>query len=372
MRTRSKLIIASIIILVSSIIIALIVQYIVKERQEKNLENSLNQVSEQGFLGTSDTNQFQTIVEETVQYPFFDAENIELYYFNYSAGKFYKSNLNTRKSLAILPYISFESDLSNAQWNQNFTKVLAINNIEGNKKIYDLEKNSAVDLENNYISFLWLAENQLIVNYHNFETKENSIVLLDQDGKITEKILDLQPTEEPYGINFIGSNNEKVYYIFNLNTGYSYLYELNVSTKSNSQLEEKNIINAKISPNKQKIIYSTLENDQQIYFLFDTTSHENKQLAIDANMENIVFSNDSSYLYLVIGNPGNEEGSGAYSYNFIDKIDKYNLTDNNQSTIIEIAEKEKYAGSNYFLNSDESLLYFINAANSYLYSINLK
>ncbi len=372
MRTRSKIIVISVIILVVSIIFAVIIQYFAQKRQKEELSEPLNQVTSQSFLGTQDNDQIKTIIEETIQFPSFDINYNDLYYFNYQVEKLYKSNLDNKKSITILPYQNFEGGLSNMQFDLSYTKVLVSSNLDENKKIYDLEKDSPANLNRNFINLIWLTKNQLLANVHDYETNENSLAMLDEEGKIIDTIINLQSTEMPYGINFLGSDKEKVFYIFNSTLGHGSLYELNVSSKTNEQLTEKNIISAKLSPNKEKIIYSSLENEKLNYYLLDLKSNESKALTIDINIENIIFSNDSNYLYLIYGTPGNEEGSKAYSYYFIDKINKYNFTDNNQTTVVDITEKEKYAGSDFFLNSDESLLYFVNAANSYLYSIKLK
>ncbi|MFA6295910.1 MAG: hypothetical protein WC663_01000 [Patescibacteria group bacterium] len=362
MKTRSKLIIGSLIFLILIIVGALLVQYFFKNKNETQLQTSLESVT---AFSANETNQIKTEISETIQFPSHILSNGEIYSYNLDNSKFYKTNLSTKKSLAIIPFANTDN-IINAQWDQSNDKVLAIQ--DNSYKIFSLNDSKVYPLDNNLSNLFWLDGNRLIGNYYKPEDSTNRILIINSQGELQETILDLETSIDALPVNIIGASNNNVYYLLN-----GYLYELNLLTKENNKIIEQQITSAKISPRSDKIIYSTFIDEKFSDFVFDLNTRATAQLQnIDIDASNILWSSDESTLYLIKNSLEISEGSSASSYYLLDKIEKYNLNNQQVESTIDIAGQGKYGADDFFLSSDESKIYFVNSANSFLYSINLK
>ena len=373
MKLRTKILIASIIILILSIVVSLVIQYIYKNKSEKQLETSINEVIESTALSTNDTNQIKKIIEEPIQFPAYDLDNNELYYVNLNNNKFFKSNLETKKSITLLPFEEV-GDISNAQWNTKSEKVLTTERISNAKKIYDIKENTSNELDSALINLNWLSNDQLVAYYHNSETQENKLITINSQGQVENIFVNLKSSAEPYTINFVGDSDNKLYYMFTEpESADTYLYKIDLNSQENKKIIEQPINNAKLSPDGQKIIYNIYKDEQLTTYLLEIATAQNKPLSnINLDVANILWNNNSQSLYLVQNKLETTEGSGGYTYHLLEKIDKYNLENSQIEYSINITDQGSYGAENFFLSTNDEKLYFVNFENSYLYSIKLK
>lgn len=372
MKLRSKIIIIITGVLIIGIAISIAIQYYFQNKNKIQLQESLNEVTS---LSTTETDQIKKVIGQDIEFPTFDPVTSTMYFYNWDTEKFYKSDLTTQKSIALTPFIELGniSDINTEMlWNipaENVAVMTAENN-----KIFNIKSKNSSELSNNFIDFLWISNNQLIINFHNWNTQENKLVISNSTGEIVEELLELEPTEEPYFFNFIGYKDNIIYYIFTNKQGYNYLYSINIANKENNQILETPILSAKLSPDSQKIIYNTQQNLESINHLYYLDSLKNEQLNINTDINNIIWGNDSKTLYLISGLTTNSEDEtpNDADYIILDKIEKYNLENQQTKSTINIIDQGKYGAENLFLSQNDEILYFVNHADTYLYSINLK
>lgn len=370
MKRRNKILIIALVIFVIIIAASLFLQYVQNNKNEKNLEQGLQNVENRQFA-TVESDHIKEVIADSLDFPSFSTDQKNINFVSTNSNSLFLYNLDTKKGINLVPLLNFDPIIFTS-WSEDQKKAIVITQKEteiSKNYLVNLETKQKTDLPDSYSSEVWQANDKIIA--YNFEANvANEIISKDINSQETSKLIQFQDIGNQYSVDLIYANSEKVYYLISQDSavGTKNLYEINLQTLQNNLISE-NVIQAKVDDNS--IITSKYIDGNTKFYLSDLNGQNEKVLNVEVNSINSILKKGNN-IYWIKTNTEESNGNLGIGYTFIQTINLYNLENNTSSELLNIEKEGNYSSSLFYLSSDESKLYFVNSANSFLYSINLK
>ncbi len=373
MKIRSKILIISIVLLITVIIGSLVIQYFFKNRSENQLNAALEQVNSGNPLSVEENNIIKRLVSgESIYYPNLSNDGKELVYFSNDKNNFVIANLDTKKSLLPMPFEKIDKILD-ITWLAN-NKIALVKSAKENLEegtatqeysIYDLNNKKRISLTN--------FNNGLIINDSQFiyqNSEDGALYLSDYEQQNPEVLIRFNNPEDALKIVFISTNSQFLYYLYPAQGSDKYsLHRFEYANREDKIITEN--INATLSDKSgTKILCVNYDNDKSSFFILDKDLNKKDLNMPDATISQFLWNQNGTKLYYV--NSSLETYGQGLSYLLLKEILIINPDNLSTEKTINIADKGQYGSSNIVLAPDDSKIYFVNPSDLGFYSINLQ
>lgn len=370
MKRRNKILIAVLIFFAIIIGASLIAQFIIRNSNQKNLNEGLNQVT-QNQLATGNATHIKQITDQSMIQPAFSDDQKNVYFISPSSNSLFDYNFDTGKSFNMIPLLQFDPIVF-ATWSPDKKNVaITTQKIDESAKnwLINLDSKAQSALPDSYQNMIW-RDNENIIAYDFTNGSNNKILNYNIATQQSADLIQFQEITQQYYIDLLSvSNNFLFYEISNeAATGTKSLYTIDLNSLQNNFVFD-NLVQAKINDNS--IILEQTNDNASKFFICDLHGQNKKELNVATTSIDSILKKDSN-IYWVKSNDSSQFGNQGLSYSLMQAAELYNLDNGSNQEILNIVSEGNYASSQFFLANDQSKIFFINSSNNFLYSINLK